>query len=761
MFVLPLFNGEHASQENDQFLLSMEVEDFKSMMQKFAVLVSSKGIRVIFQGTRAYCDRKTVYLPEPSIFLRKGMSPTEQARAFELLRVCKGNAFHEIFHILYTDFNIVETPKPAVENEVLNVFEDIRINRKGTLEYPGSLVSIQFMLNWYFKEIEKRFKTYPPMQQLMYIVTLFLSAYHYQDHGVWKNTSTELQSFVLSHESFLLQIIIAKNTKETWNLAKEFLALLSSKKEESTPKTEDKPKEKGEKTDGSSGKSEKDKGGKKEEEEEPGEGETEKEDSTEEQEESEEGEEVEANEGDSESEELEELFGDDQSPHEKGSPEYKEEVEDRLYDYLEKAKKELEEKEASEKGESTEEEGIGTEEIEVEESEGEPLTLDSSKLGKVESAASLFGHKVEDVAAKLDPYLQYIPFSTEADYVGPPISDNIGEEKAFVARLEQEAKFCLGTVERWLQGLLVTHSKSQMMRGQEEGDLDPSSLYKLAFATSGHDQLQNDARYVFQQEIPALTLKDTAVGMSLDISSSMGNNGGADQYLKFDEYEKSDLERGKIKYEEVMSSKYAKIGVYRYRTSKSRIVCMTALAFARALDLVKIPLEITSWSCNKIHKREEAVRTNKAWNEDPCKFKYARVNPLLYYVIKGFNEDWMRIKHRLYHVSGVGDNYDGEAVKKAAISLSRMPQKRKILFVLGDGSPAPGRYEDINVHSAYLKTVIAEIRKETNIELIGFSICDDSALQYYKPHAVMIEDQTQVPTVVIQQLKKILLPGVK
>jgi hypothetical protein len=96
-----------------------------------------EGIRVHFKGTRAYTNGKDIVLPAI-----KDMAEIP----YSVARALIGYAIHEVFHIRYTDFEAIiraiEAGKMKPDKLIKkfeNCIEDYRIERDGTVEYPGAV----------------------------------------------------------------------------------------------------------------------------------------------------------------------------------------------------------------------------------------------------------------------------------------------------------------------------------------------------------------------------------------------------------------------------------------------------------------------------------------------------------------------------------------------------------------------------------------------------------------------------------------------
>jgi len=101
----------------------------------------------------------------------------------------------------------------------------------------------------------------------------------------------------------------------------------------------------------------------------------------------------------------------------------------------------------------------------------------------------------------------------------------------------------------------------------------------------------------------------------------------------------------------------------------------------------------------------------------------------------------------------MGYNADGEAIAWSAMRLRRRKEKRKVMIVLSDGSPACYKHGDI---FGYTKKIIEEIEREKVMEIYGIGICDNNVTKLYKEHGV-ISDPMDLEKAVLEVIKKKLL----
>ena len=93
------------------------------------------GVNVVLSGTDACTDGKTIVLP-----LLDNMS--------ELKDVLFGYLAHESSHVRDSNFNVIGKCKSELEKVMLNVIEDIRIERLIQDEFPGTCFTMDAMWNY-------------------------------------------------------------------------------------------------------------------------------------------------------------------------------------------------------------------------------------------------------------------------------------------------------------------------------------------------------------------------------------------------------------------------------------------------------------------------------------------------------------------------------------------------------------------------------------------------------------------------------------
>lgn len=79
-------------------------------------------------------------------------------------------------------------------------------------------------------------------------------------------------------------------------------------------------------------------------------------------------------------------------------------------------------------------------------------------------------------------------------------------------------------------------------------------------------------------------------------------------------------------------------------------------------------------------------------------------------------------------------NPDGDAVAWCYDRIKRRKEKRKVMIVLSDGSPACGKPGDIDW---YTKEVVKRIKSEKRVDIVGIGIMDHNVTRYYPEHYVI------------------------
>jgi cobalamin biosynthesis protein CobT len=83
---------------------------------------------------------------------------------------------------------------------------------------------------------------------------------------------------------------------------------------------------------------------------------------------------------------------------------------------------------------------------------------------------------------------------------------------------------------------------------------------------------------------------------------------------------------------------------------------------------------------------------------------------------------------------GMSSNGDGEAILWAFDRIIQRKEKRKLIVVFSDGSPAYGQRGD---DMYYAKKVVHDIEKDSPVDIVGIGIMDRNVELIYKEHQVI------------------------
>jgi Mg-chelatase subunit ChlD len=232
-----------------------------------------------------------------------------------------------------------------------------------------------------------------------------------------------------------------------------------------------------------------------------------------------------------------------------------------------------------------------------------------------------------------------------------------------------------------MRRLVQVKTRSRVQYALKSGKLHGSSLHRIAVNVPGYSER------VFKQKTESLDI-DAAVGVCVDMSGSMGGN---------------------------------------KMTHAAAAAEMLNETVGNALG---VPLMIYGFS--------ETRPINGSLEPSPS-----------IYVLRDFNEKQVpttRFRERtcdaILHT--MGNNPDGDAVIWGYHQLRHAKGKRKILFVLSDGSPASARKGNQN---DYLTQVTALIEKSP-IKLFGLGLQDTSVQYFYKKNAVVTTAEDIEPKII-------------
>lgn len=135
---------------------------------------------------------------------------------------------------------------------------------------------------------------------------------------------------------------------------------------------------------------------------------------------------------------------------------------------------------------------------------------------------------------------------------------------------------------------------------------------------------------------------------------------------------------------------------------------------------------------------------------------YTRVDPIDFYVFKDFDERLRDAQLALGNIihCATGNNSDGEAIVHAYGRLAKRSEKKKVMLVLSDGSPATNTHDHDGLCTHLRMTVDMVERK--GVKTIGIGICDDSVSRFY-PRYTVIESVADLGKATLDQIGRMIL----
>ncbi|WP_322054327.1 cobaltochelatase CobT-related protein [Paraburkholderia bannensis] len=287
-----------------------------------------------------------------------------------------------------------------------------------------------------------------------------------------------------------------------------------------------------------------------------------------------------------------------------------------------------------------------------------------------------------------------IPLTTAFDIV----TDLTGSGDATAWRkLRTLARAETGALKTHLERVLKADELTHWKREQERGEIDRTALARLA--------VSRGYRTPFRVSTHA-SGRDAAVSVLLDLSGSMAGR-------------------------------------------KIELARLCAAALADALMQLDFEVEVLGYSSVESPPMREHYERERAAGVD----------------LRGYNRFVERLDLRVFKrfdardPSGLAaiecghENPDGEALAWAAGRLAARKARRRLLFVLSDGSPSTSD-GDAAILRSDLHARVAEIGAQ-GIELVGIGIQDDSVEAFY-PHAVVVRKLHELPAVAFATLSRML-----
>ena len=226
----------------------------ENSLEKLARILSRQyHVDVVFKGNQAYTDGKRINLPYfPEI-------------NEELYLELNGYLDHEVGHVKFTKFDEVRKVISPYHKEMLNVVEDVRIEREMIREYPGTKFHLDSLNNKLQAQLDKTWFDRP--WTIRFLIAL---------HKIMENQAivedVELKKYLALCQEEIKQLNFATNTTQlrvlTEAIVRKLQKEIKEEKEEEKNKEGKESKENSEKGEKSKGSSSSSKGEKSEEQEE-------------------------------------------------------------------------------------------------------------------------------------------------------------------------------------------------------------------------------------------------------------------------------------------------------------------------------------------------------------------------------------------------------------------------------------------------------------------------------------------------------------
>ena len=688
---------------------------------KITQMLSGKGIQVTQRGINAYvkADRSgrpvlvnLPYLPD---------NATE-----ELCMAIQGFLDHEVAHILFSDFGLLEAAAKAGCQSMLNMLEDARIEREMAKKFSGSghnlSITGKFFLDKY---------TTPMMQDaaaagdankvigilMVPLIRAMAGQFIFKE---FMNDKMHIVQDVYDKIADLQpQIEAATSTQACFDLAKEIESRLRSgpkgKSGQSKPSDGDegegegevksmkgKAKKKDEEKSKKSPKKPKGKGGDEEEKQpsaDEGEG-SGKED-----------EESEKSEPSDTGEKSEEKSESEDEGEGSGKSEEKPEDEDNGGEAASDDGDGEDEGEGEDSGGPSDEDDSGAggdsgDSASDEDADGDSETetgntaaiweaIDKENANGFDSAMSSM---ISNAAADAAREASYLIYTKEADVV-EPLKVGGGYDSRMLADLADKVDHMVGPLQKDLERAISARSFATWEAGKRSGRLHAANLSRLAVG---------DAR-VFRKRHET-TSKDVAVELVIDASGSMSG-------------------------------------------SKIHLATQAAYALSQVLERIGISHEVVAFTTGS----PCADMTTLSAEQAKIGRGFTRIESLYMPVLKGFNE---RLKTEVKERFGwlpnsriLRNNIDGECVELAARRLMSRREAGKVMIVLSDG--APNAQGDSRALYTHLKKVIRDVEK-AGVKTVGIGIESDAVRQFY-PKNIVINQVSELPDRVIKELRHLLV----
>lgn len=119
------------------------------------MLSKAYNIRVVWKGTDAFTDGRTIHLP-----IIPDNAPDEFVEAVQ------GYLDHEVAHVLFSDFNLMSVDSlTELQFECVNIVEDVRVEAAICQVFPGSAYNLRKTHSWIMNSLAKSWEQIPQFRK--------------------------------------------------------------------------------------------------------------------------------------------------------------------------------------------------------------------------------------------------------------------------------------------------------------------------------------------------------------------------------------------------------------------------------------------------------------------------------------------------------------------------------------------------------------------------------------------------------------------
>lgn len=284
----------------------------------------------------------------------------------------------------------------------------------------------------------------------------------------------------------------------------------------------------------------------------------------------------------------------------------------------------------------------------------------------------------EDIEKDVESHAEELGIYREANDLKEDIRRYDGHEGSVRAYEEQGRKMLAGNTSKFKR-LFISMRAPKMTKMQKAGRLDLQRVWN------------DDSDIIFQKRQPGM-MENSAVSMVIDNSSSMDG-------------------------------------------AKAMVASSLLAYMARELDRLRIPFECMGFTVHGYLDMREGVRHS----------------PILINLIKEFNEPYRKVrKHFDWPREWTRGTIEFPCIKYAAQRLVQRDETKKVLFILSDGeSGCPA--EMMTAMIEYIKNLI-----KAGVIVVGIGILD-GCIANYVPDTIVIRDINRIAPEIFNKLTRILL----